>query len=146
VLEALITVVRDRHFGVLRPRTCGVQIEAIAGFPTQLLLRLDKPEKACGNARLENVLFTRELDRRHRADGIAAVAVNPGVVRSSFASDTDRDDSGQPRLLLAVCGRPNQEPVIRLPGRRHSKRNAVELVGQFRRQPTRNTTTSSLGL
>lgn len=46
------------------------------------------PEKAYGYGKLENVLFTRELDRRHRADGIAAVAFHPGTVRSSFASDT----------------------------------------------------------
>ena len=44
--------------------------------------------KAYGYSKLENVLFTRELDRRHRADGIAAVAFHPGVVRSSFASET----------------------------------------------------------
>jgi NAD(P)-dependent dehydrogenase (short-subunit alcohol dehydrogenase family) len=46
------------------------------------------PQKAYGHAKLENVLFTQELDRRHRHDGIAAVAFHPGVVRSSFASDT----------------------------------------------------------
>ena len=46
------------------------------------------PERAYGRAKLANILFTRELDRRHRADGISAVAFHPGVVRSSFASDT----------------------------------------------------------
>jgi NAD(P)-dependent dehydrogenase (short-subunit alcohol dehydrogenase family) len=46
------------------------------------------PQIAYGNAKLENILFTRELDRRHRADGISAVAFHPGVVRSSFASHT----------------------------------------------------------
>ncbi len=47
------------------------------------------PEKAYGYAKLENILFTRELDRRRRADGVSAVAFHPGVVRSSFASDTN---------------------------------------------------------
>jgi NAD(P)-dependent dehydrogenase (short-subunit alcohol dehydrogenase family) len=46
------------------------------------------PQVAYGNAKLANILFTRELDRRHRADGISAVAIHPGVVRSSFASHT----------------------------------------------------------
>ena len=46
------------------------------------------PQKAYGRAKLANILFTRELDRRHRPDGISAVAFHPGVVRSSFASDT----------------------------------------------------------
>ncbi len=31
---------------------------------------------------------TRELHRRYHADGIAAVAFHPGVVRSNFASET----------------------------------------------------------
>lgn len=46
------------------------------------------PMQAYGDGKLANVLFTRELDRRHRADGIAAVAFHPGVVRSNFAKET----------------------------------------------------------
>ncbi|CCD95909.1 Short-chain dehydrogenase/reductase SDR [Bradyrhizobium sp. ORS 375] len=46
------------------------------------------PLGAYGRSKLENILFTRELDRRHRADGIAAVAFHPGVVRTNFASET----------------------------------------------------------
>lgn len=47
-----------------------------------------EPQRAYGNAKLANILFTRELQRRHGADGIAAVAFHPGVVRSGFASET----------------------------------------------------------
>jgi NAD(P)-dependent dehydrogenase (short-subunit alcohol dehydrogenase family) len=47
-----------------------------------------QPQLAYGNGKLANILFTRELHHRHHADGIAAVAFHPGVVRSSFASDT----------------------------------------------------------
>jgi len=46
------------------------------------------PDRAYGNGKLENILFTRELDRRHGADGIAAAAFHPGIVGTSFASDT----------------------------------------------------------
>lgn len=46
------------------------------------------PTSAYGRSKLANILFTRELDRRHRADGIAAVAFHPGFVRSNFAEDT----------------------------------------------------------
>jgi NAD(P)-dependent dehydrogenase (short-subunit alcohol dehydrogenase family) len=46
------------------------------------------PQAAYGYGKLENILFTREIDRRHRADGVWAVAFHPGVVRSNFASDT----------------------------------------------------------
>ncbi|MFW5470777.1 SDR family NAD(P)-dependent oxidoreductase [Knoellia sp. CPCC 206435] len=46
------------------------------------------PQKAYGNGKLENILFTRELQRRHGADGIAAVAFHPGIVGTNFASDS----------------------------------------------------------
>ncbi|WP_213817059.1 SDR family NAD(P)-dependent oxidoreductase [Glaciihabitans sp. dw_435] len=44
--------------------------------------------KAYGDSKLENILFTKELDRRYRSDGISAVAFHPGVIRSSFAAET----------------------------------------------------------
>ena len=46
------------------------------------------PDHAYGNGKLENILFTRELDRRYSAQGIAAAAFHPGVVGTNFASDT----------------------------------------------------------
>lgn len=47
-----------------------------------------QPHLAYGDGKLANILFTRELHRRHHAEGLSAVAFHPGVVRSSFASDT----------------------------------------------------------
>jgi NAD(P)-dependent dehydrogenase (short-subunit alcohol dehydrogenase family) len=41
---------------------------------------------AYGNAKLANVLFTRELHRRYGDRGLSAVAFHPGVIGSSFAS------------------------------------------------------------
>jgi NAD(P)-dependent dehydrogenase (short-subunit alcohol dehydrogenase family) len=46
------------------------------------------PQKAYGDAKLENILFTRELHRRFHDQGISAVAFHPGIVATSFASDT----------------------------------------------------------
>ena len=46
------------------------------------------PDRAYGNGKLGNILFTRELDRRYGDRGIAAAAFHPGVVGTSFASDT----------------------------------------------------------
>ncbi len=46
------------------------------------------PDRAYGNGKLENILFTRELDRRFADQGIAAAAFHPGVVGTNFASDT----------------------------------------------------------
>lgn len=44
---------------------------------------------AYGNAKLENILFTKELQRRYGEQGISAVAFHPGNVATSFASDSN---------------------------------------------------------
>lgn len=46
--------------------------------------------RAYGYAKLEDILFTRELQRRHGKQGICAVAFEPGVVRTNFASESTR--------------------------------------------------------
>ena len=46
------------------------------------------PDRAYGNGKLANILFTRELDRRYGDQGIAAAAFHPGIVGTNFASDT----------------------------------------------------------
>ena len=45
-------------------------------------------KRAYATAKLENILFTRELQRRDGDRGINAVAFHPGNVASNFASDT----------------------------------------------------------
>jgi NAD(P)-dependent dehydrogenase (short-subunit alcohol dehydrogenase family) len=42
-----------------------------------------------GAAKLANILFTKELHRRYHAQGIAAVAIHPGNVATSFGSATE---------------------------------------------------------
>lgn len=44
---------------------------------------------AYGNAKLENILFTKELARRYGRDGISAAAFHPGAIASSFASGSN---------------------------------------------------------
>lgn len=44
------------------------------------------PERAYGTAKLANILFTIELDRRYGGAGVSAAAFHPGVVASNFAS------------------------------------------------------------
>lgn len=46
------------------------------------------PQKAYGDAKLANILFTRELQRRFQHQGVAAVAFHPGIVATGFASHT----------------------------------------------------------
>lgn len=45
-------------------------------------------EKAYGYAKYENILFTRELQHRY-GDQLTAVAFHPGVVRTSFSSESN---------------------------------------------------------
>jgi NAD(P)-dependent dehydrogenase (short-subunit alcohol dehydrogenase family) len=47
-----------------------------------------KATKAYGDAKLANILFTKELHRRFHAQGLAAVAFHPGNVATNFANDT----------------------------------------------------------
>lgn len=44
---------------------------------------------AYGNAKLENILFTKELHRRYHRHGISAAAFHPGTVATNFASETN---------------------------------------------------------
>ncbi|AKT50965.1 SDR family NAD(P)-dependent oxidoreductase [Arsenicicoccus sp. oral taxon 190] len=46
------------------------------------------PNKAYGDSKLANILFTRELDRRHADQGVRAVCFHPGGIRTNFANDT----------------------------------------------------------
>jgi NAD(P)-dependent dehydrogenase (short-subunit alcohol dehydrogenase family) len=43
--------------------------------------------RAYGTTKLENILFTVELDRRYGDEGLASAAFHPGVVASNFASE-----------------------------------------------------------
>ncbi len=44
--------------------------------------------RAYGNSKLANLLFTRELHRRHHGHGVSAAAFHPGVVGSNFGSES----------------------------------------------------------
>ncbi|MFS8198541.1 SDR family NAD(P)-dependent oxidoreductase [Streptomyces sp. CWNU-52B] len=47
------------------------------------------PVRAYGAAKLENILFTKELHRRYHAQGVSAAAFHPGNVASSFGTQSD---------------------------------------------------------
>jgi NAD(P)-dependent dehydrogenase (short-subunit alcohol dehydrogenase family) len=44
--------------------------------------------KAYGDAKLANILFTKSLHTKFHADGLSSVAFHPGTVRTNFASDS----------------------------------------------------------
>jgi NAD(P)-dependent dehydrogenase (short-subunit alcohol dehydrogenase family) len=47
-----------------------------------------RAEKAYGDSKLANVLFTKELHRRYWGRGVAAAAFHPGGIATNFAHDT----------------------------------------------------------
>lgn len=46
------------------------------------------PSRAYGNAKLANVLVTRELHERYHAQGLSTVAFHPGIIATNFAAET----------------------------------------------------------
>ncbi|WBM79571.1 SDR family NAD(P)-dependent oxidoreductase [Cryobacterium breve] len=46
------------------------------------------PNRAYGNAKLANILFTRELNHRYHEQGLTTAAFHPGVVATSFSSNS----------------------------------------------------------
>ena len=63
-----------------------------------------RPSTAYALAKLANILFTRELHRRHHADGLSAVVVHPGFVNTNIGH------SSGSRLLTTM----QRTPVIRM--------------------------------
>jgi NAD(P)-dependent dehydrogenase (short-subunit alcohol dehydrogenase family) len=47
------------------------------------------PQLAYGTAKLENILFSKELHARYHAEGLSAAAFHPGAVATSFATGSD---------------------------------------------------------
>lgn len=99
------------------------------------------PFKAYGYAKLEDALFTRELDRRFRDKGINAVAFEPGVVRTNFAAEskgfvkfcyhsplkylfTITPKKSAERLVWLATGKPQQDFIC---GEVYSKKKIMDL-------------------
>lgn len=80
---------------LLRSRATVIQTASVAA---RLYGRLDLDDldnerhfsanRAYGDSKLENILFTRELHRRFHSDGISTAAFHPGIIGSGFAADT----------------------------------------------------------
>lgn len=56
------------------------------------------PTRAYGDAKLAQILFTKELARRYGAQGLSAAAFHPGVISTNFSNSSD----GAMRLLYAT--------------------------------------------
>lgn len=87
--------------------------------------RTYNPNKAYGDAKLANILFTKGLHECFHTQGLSAVAFHPGVVATNFASDTTSGlhyvyrsvlkvfltspERGGARLRHFIEGRPSQD-------------------------------------
>ncbi|GLP73946.1 short-chain dehydrogenase [Mycobacterium antarcticum] len=70
-----------------------------------------RPQKAYGDSKLENILFTKELHRRYHAKGISTAAFHPGNVASNFGADSES------RLLRLVYHSPLRHLALVSPER-----------------------------
>lgn len=86
----LLPVLQESRASVLQ--TSSVASRVFASWdPADLQLESGySPQRAYGNGKLANILFTHELQRRHGGDGISAAAFHPGVVGSNFGSESTR--------------------------------------------------------
>jgi NAD(P)-dependent dehydrogenase (short-subunit alcohol dehydrogenase family) len=50
--------------------------------------RYYEPARAYCAAKLEDILFAKELHRRYHDQGLSAAAINPGIVMTNFGSET----------------------------------------------------------
>ena len=60
---------------------------------------------AYGRSKTANILFTVEFDRRHKADGVRAAAVHPGVIRTELSRHVD------PKAIAEMMERINAASV-----------------------------------
>lgn len=65
------------------------------------------PQRAYGNSKLEQILFTEEFDRRYRAAGATSTAFHPGVIASGFSS---AEGSAMRSVYQGILGRFLQSP------------------------------------
>ena len=86
------------------------------------------PFVAYGRSKTANVLFAVEFDRRHRASGLRATAVHPGVIRTELGRHMDpaavegmldrhQCASGRRRVCRRSPGRPSRRGPRRRSGR-----------------------------
>ncbi|SFR83778.1 Short-chain dehydrogenase [Agromyces sp. CF514] len=59
-----------------------------------------RPIRAYGNAKLAQVLFTKELERRYGAEGVTSTAFHPGAIATNFSVDEGTGMAGLYRWRL----------------------------------------------
>lgn len=107
---ALLGRLRDGAHTAGRPaRVVTLSSDAHRAFPVDLAdpgfhRRPYDRLAAYGRSKSANVLSTVELQRRHGADGIVALAVHPGVCQTDLGRHLDRETMAAMRRLVAARG------------------------------------------
>lgn len=83
--------------------------------------------RAYGNAKLEDLLFAREISRRYGGKGVSSASFHPGIVRTSFS----RELSGPAKLIFDT-------PLSKLVGTVSPEQGADTLVWLARSTPRRD--------
>lgn len=76
----------DSHASVIQTSSAAARLFSRLDIDDLQGGRRYSASRAYGNAKLANVLFTKELNRRFGDAGLSAVAYHPGVIASSFGS------------------------------------------------------------
>lgn len=59
-----------------------------------------RPVRAYGNAKLAQILFTKELERRHGGEGVTSTAFHPGAIATNFSAERGSGMAGLYRWRL----------------------------------------------
>jgi NAD(P)-dependent dehydrogenase (short-subunit alcohol dehydrogenase family) len=94
------------HASVIQTSSVGARLAPQLDLNDLDLDRKYDPIRAYGAAKLENILFTIELNRRYALEGLAAAAFHPGNIATSFGSQTES------RLMRFVTTNPVSRRLI----------------------------------
>lgn len=85
----LIDTLVDSGASVVNTSSVGARLFGRIDLDDLNTWRSFSPNRAYGTAKLSNILFAKGLHERFHGQGLSAVAFHPGMVATSFASDTD---------------------------------------------------------
>ena len=84
----LMDTLIESHAKVIQTSSIGARIFGNVDIDDLQNEKKYTPRKAYGDAKLENILFTKELHRRFADQGVSAAAFHPGAIASNFASES----------------------------------------------------------
>jgi NAD(P)-dependent dehydrogenase (short-subunit alcohol dehydrogenase family) len=84
----LMDILISSQASVINTSSIGNKILSKFNIDDIELMKNYNPRVAYGNAKLENILFTKELNKRFHSKGVSTAAFHPGNVATNFANNT----------------------------------------------------------